>query len=301
MTSLEIPEPELTELLQVFPRGVIALDLETTGLSPLFDKIIELSAVKITPRGIETFDQLIDPKIPIPQEAMAIHGINDLDLKGQPSLLEILPRFLSFVDELPLIAHNAKFDLGFLLLALHHSPHPLPNNAVYCTVKFSRQVFHNQKSHKLGDLSHSLGIQLENHHRALDDAWACLKLFTLGLLKVKKDNPKQPSILRESLLFHCSDFHQNAFEEIPNKLKPLIKKTRSQAVVDILYKGGSHRSLFRPIRPVSFLPMPEGHILYALCLLSNHYKFFALKKISEIKELNAQEIQERLKTARQIK
>ena len=282
-TQVQIPEMEQVQLFESFPKGIIALDMETTGLSPLFDKVIELGAIKITPAGVETFHQLIDPKIPIPPKVISIHGIRDENVRGKPTIDEILPSFLHFIGELPLLAHNAKFDLGFLILALHHFGHPLPMNPVYCSVKFSREVFSDQESYKLEELSKSLNIQLKNHHRAFDDALACLRLFTLGLLKMKKE--AQPSFLgfKNSFLFYCSDFKANCFEDIPEHLNILRLKTQQQRIVEILYKGGSHRDCFRPVLPLSLLPMPNGHFLYAQCLLSQHQKFFSLKKISEVR------------------
>lgn len=67
--------------MHYFPKGIVAFDLETTGLSPLLDKIIEISAIKITDK-IETFHSLIDPKIPIPDITSKIHGLYDEDVKG---------------------------------------------------------------------------------------------------------------------------------------------------------------------------------------------------------------------------
>ncbi len=304
----DIPTPELEELLQAFPRGVIAFDLEMTGLSPLLDRIVELGAIKMTPTGMETFHQLINPQMEIPQRSSAIHGLTLSDLREQPALEEILPRFLTFIDDLPLVAHNARFDLGLLITALHHSPHPLPGNAVYCTLKFCRHAFPERKasgqgghkSLKLAKLCQDFGISLKNHHCALDDAWACLRLLGLGLAKIKRECGDRPSLLAEGLLCHCSDFQQNAFEDIPASLQPLVKAAKEQTVIDIAYRGGSRRDTLRPVRPIGLLPMPQGHFLYALCLLDHQHKFFALKKVAAIKELTAQEIHERLDKAEAV-
>ena len=81
---------------------------------------------------------------------------------------------------------------------------------------------------------------------------------------------------------------------IPEKLIGLISKIEKKQVIDIKYNGGSRRGEFRPIRPISLLPLPEGNVLYAHCLESDVYKSFALKKISEFRELNADELKKRL-------
>lgn len=288
-------EQERDALLKAFPRGVVALDIETTGLSPLADKIIELSAVKIDGNGIETFDQLINPQIKIPEFTIEIHGIKDEDVAHKPSIKEVLPKFIEFIGELPLIAHNAKFDVGFLVYDLHQLGLHFLSNPVYCSVKFSRAVFHKDvENHKLGTLAESLNIPLENHHRALDDAFASLMVFAKGL--EKQLNEKSKINLGESLLFKLQDFKKNADLDIPEKLRGLISKTEKKQLIDIKYNGGSRKGEWRPIRPISLLPLPDGNVLYAHCLESDLYKSFALKKVADFRELNAEEIKQRLES-----
>ena len=106
-------------LLEKFPRGVIALDLEMTGLSPLNDHIIEIGAIKVTPNVAEAkiFDQLVSPPVKISSCSKAsseIHGITDQMVLGQPKLEVVLPKLFEFVGTLPIIAHNAKFDVEML-------------------------------------------------------------------------------------------------------------------------------------------------------------------------------------------
>ena len=92
-----LSDTEKENLLRSFPNGIVAVDLETTGLSPLIDKVIELSAIKITPYGEETFDQLIDPRIDIPQFTIDIHGITNDMVQGKPLYSDVLPDFINFV------------------------------------------------------------------------------------------------------------------------------------------------------------------------------------------------------------
>ncbi|MAF78093.1 MAG: hypothetical protein CME63_14190 [Halobacteriovoraceae bacterium] len=286
---------EFAPLLEIFPQGLVALDLETTGLSPLIDRIIELAAIKVTKEGVTVFDTLIDPKIAIPDFTTDIHGIRDEDVNGKPFLSDVLPQFKEFIGELPLIAHNAKFDAGFLVFAAHQQKFELTQNDFYCTVKASRAAFPEMPNHKLGTVAKELDLPLENHHRATDDALASLHLFNKALAgdKVKK-------VLKDSYMFKLSDFKKNKFPPLPEKLQVLRKKVESQVLIDIKYKGGSHKGKYRPIKPVALLPMPEGNILYGLCLLSNLYKSFSLLKIQDIKELNAEEIAQRYKNLKEI-
>ncbi len=295
LTSLRIDKREFAPLLKVFEEGLVAIDLETTGLSPLIDEIIELAAIKIRPTGSDVWHSLIKPKGPIPALTTDIHGITDEMVADKPAVYEVLENFLDFTQGLPIIAHNAKFDIGFLVFSQHQNKIEIRDNEIYCTVKASRKAFPEMKSHRLGNLCESLGIKLDNHHRATDDALACLHLFNKCLQTENKE-----LALKESRLFNTKDFKRNKFSELPKKLEILKKKAERQTVVDIKYKGGSHKGKFRPIKPVSLLPMPEGNILYALCLLTNIYKSFALSKIQDVKELNAEEISERFKNLEKV-
>ena len=153
-----LTDSEKETLLRSFPNGIVAVDLETTGLSPLVDKIIELSAIKITPYGEEIFDQLIDPKIDIPQFTIDIHGITNDMVEGKPELSEVLPGFTKFLGSLPLVAHNAKFDSGFIVFGMHQNKLPLNESHVYCTVRFSRYSLKGMPNFKLATLSKELDI-----------------------------------------------------------------------------------------------------------------------------------------------
>ena len=281
-----LSEQEKEAILRSFPNGIIALDLETTGLSPLIDKVIELSAIKITPYGEEVFDELIDPQIEIPQFTIDIHGITNDMVQGKPLLKDVLPSFVNFMGSLPLVAHNAKFDLGFIVFGMHQCKMDLNEIHVYCSCKFSRYSLKGMPNFKLATLTKELEIPLENHHRALDDAIACLKVYAKGLSIFKKPDRK---ILNEGYLFKMKDFEKQSDFEIPNGLQPILDKVKKQEIIEIKYRGGSLKNQFRPIRPISFLPMPQGNMLYAHCLHSDMYKSFSLKKISQLREVSKEE------------
>jgi DNA polymerase III subunit epsilon len=292
-STKEAPQlnPELQEgLLKAFPGGVIALDLETTGLSPLIDKIIEVSAVKITHSGgqlkTEFFDQLINPAIIIPEKTIAIHGITGEMVKDKPAIHEVFPLFLEFIGEMPLIAHNAKFDLGFLMFESHELKIKMKNHDIYCSCQYARTILPKQ-SCSLKSLTENLNIKLVNHHRALDDAMACLEVFGHGILHLSKEN-KGPA-LKKGMLFNLSEFKEPLEMKIPEHLELLEQNVMDQNILKIKYQGGSHRGKLRPIRPISLLPMPLGAILYAHCLLSDHYKFFALRKIKEVVQITKED------------
>lgn len=285
---LNIDWREFAPLLDQFPNGIVAIDIETTGLSPLLDRVIELAAIKVKNGQVEFWDQLIDPKIEIPQNTVDIHGISQDMVEGKPKLEQVWDEFHTFCGDLPLIAHNAKFDVGFLVFATHQMKKNFGSRDVYCSVKASRKAFPHMENHRLGTLAKTLKIKLENHHRASDDAYACLCVFNEA---IRHGNVEK--VLKDSKLFNTKDFHLDNLNKLPARLEVLKKKVERQTVVDIKYKGGSHKGKFRPVKPISLLPLPGGNVLYALCLLTNLHKSFALSKITEVKELSADDIAKR--------
>ncbi|MCO4793631.1 MAG: 3'-5' exonuclease [Bacteriovoracaceae bacterium] len=286
----------ITILLEAFPEGVIGLDLETTGLSPLVDKIIEISAVKLTPGGISYFDQLIDPKCVIPQKTIDIHGIQNSMVEGHPKISEVLPSFFEFTDGLPLIAHNAQFDLGFLVFNIHQAGLKADNHQVYCSCKYARSSLKNRKSYKLSALASELGVNLENHHRALDDSIAGLEVFGHSLRERKMRDEKLN--LGSCRIFQLSDFSSPENLELPKNIEPMIPHVAEQELVVMKYKGGTFKNKWRPIQPIALLPLPSGNILYAKCLISEMYKSFALSKIKEWRLPNSEDEVETLTNTR---
>ncbi|MDR9388915.1 MAG: exonuclease domain-containing protein [Wenzhouxiangella sp.] len=148
-------------------------DTETTGLSPSRgDEIIQLGAVRVVNGRIlsqECFDQLIDPKRPIPATSTAIHGIEASDVKGQPDIHTVLPIFHRFCQGTVLVAHNADFDLQCLALKAPACglafDHP-----VLDTLLLSALAHPYQDSHNLDDLAARFGVRVQHRHRALGDA-----------------------------------------------------------------------------------------------------------------------------------
>jgi DNA polymerase III epsilon subunit family exonuclease len=269
---------------------LIAIDLETTGLSPLVDQIIEIAAIKVTTAGLEIFTTLINPQIPIPEETIVFHQITDEMVKDAPKIIEVLPKLHLFLEDLPIVAHNAKFDLGFIVMALQKNTMNLSASDIFCSCKLSRHTHKNATNHKLKTLVTDLAIPLVNHHRALDDAFACLKVYIKSLALVTLENLKP-----HSYLFNLQDFNKIKPEEFPKHLQALINLVPKAAVIEIKYNGGKLKNQFRPVKLTGLINSPEGSVLYARCLLSNIYKTFQLKKIIELQMPSAEQIQNWLK------
>lgn len=171
----------------------IAFDLETTGLDATSDRIIEISAVLFENFAeSKRFSTLINPGCPIPPSASRINGIYDEDVKDAPEEKEAIESFCSFVGKdalngnIVMVAHNAMFDIKFLLRALSHSG----IEADICfqdTLYLSRNIGLPVEDNKLGTLSKYFNIPQENAHRASDDARVCGEVF-IRLLDQKRQS-----------------------------------------------------------------------------------------------------------------
>lgn len=286
-SNLDFTQDEIDILLEYFPKGICAFDLEMTGLSPLFDKIIEIAGCRILPDGSwDTYHSLVNPMIPIPEHTIKYHQLNNEDLRDSPTLKKPLQNFIEYYGNLPLIAHNAIFDVSFIMRGIHDFHFPISLSSVYDSCRMARAIYkkHSEApdNFKLSTLAEYYNIDF-SHHKALDDAIACLKIYARCLIEFKT-NQSDKNLKSISFLFKLNSFQKAESYLLPNKLKDLKTYVQSQSNVFIKYKGGSSKGKFRPIKPISILPMPQGLILYAQCLNTNMNKYFHVKKIQSISE-----------------
>ena len=158
-------------------REFVAFDIETTGLVSTEHKITEIGAVRIVNNeAVEVFNELVDPQTPIPHDIVKLTGITDEMVKGKPTIDEVLPRFMEFVSDSGLVAHNAKFDMAFLRRNAEKIGITI-KNSVYDTLPLAQMTFPNLKRHKLDHVAEHIGFKLKNHHRASEDARACAEIF----------------------------------------------------------------------------------------------------------------------------
>lgn len=134
------------------------IDLETTGFSPINDRVVEMACVLIHNRAIAgTWSTLVNPRIPIPSYATRVHGITDADVAHAPSFMRAQLQLFNLCQGAIVVAHNAKFDLSFLPLFAS-----LPS---LCTLQLARRHFPNAPNHKNQTLRHYLQIDaLLTHH-----------------------------------------------------------------------------------------------------------------------------------------
>ena len=162
------------------------VDLETTGGTPGFTKITEIGAVRLEDgRQVATFSQLVDPRQPVPAKITEITGISAAMVAGQPPIEEVLPRFLEFSADSVLVAHNARFDLGFLdyeLSMLMSRTFPRPALA---TLRLARRLLSPMRC-SLGALAERFDTTVKPRHRALDDALATAEILVLLLARLQE-------------------------------------------------------------------------------------------------------------------
>ena len=155
----------------------VVFDIETTGFSPVNNKIIEIGAVKIRQGEItDRFSVFVNPGVPIPFEIEKLTSINDSMVMDAPPIEVILPQFLNFCQDAVLVAHNANFDMSFIMENAKRQG--LSRKFTFVdTLGIARVLLTHQAKHTLDAVAKTLSISLENHHRAVDDAECTAHIF----------------------------------------------------------------------------------------------------------------------------
>lgn len=219
----------------------VVFDVETTGLSAVYDTIIELAAVKMHKGNVEaTFEQFIDPGHPLSKTTIELTGITDEMVRGSKSEEEVLRLFREFSDGAILVAHNASFDMGFLNTSYRKYDMPEATNPVIDTLELARYLYPQFKRFGLGVLSKKFGVNLEQHHRAIYDAEAT---GHLAWIFVKEAMENHQMFLHEDLNRHVGDensykaarpFHATILVQTQTGLKNLFKLI-SMSNIDYFY------------------------------------------------------------------
>ena len=153
----------------------VAIDVETTGLSPLYNELIEISAIKYEgAKKLDTFSTLIKPKKEVSRTITNLTGITNKMLEDAPTIEKVMPELIEFIGDNPIVAHNANFDYSFLQ---NNSNKSFTNNKVIDTVAISRKMLPNLPNHKLNTVARYIGIQEEGYHRAEFDCECCAKIY----------------------------------------------------------------------------------------------------------------------------
>ncbi|MEW5820882.1 MAG: 3'-5' exonuclease [Cyanobacteriota bacterium] len=156
----------------------IVVDVETTGLDFRREKIIELAAVKLVNNKItESYESLVNPMQHIRSSSINIHGITEEMILEAPTIEEVLPLLLDFIEDKPIIGHNVIFDYSFINHASLSLYGKELNNARIDTLLMFKEAFPNEPSHSLTSLLNRFGAKVDNAHRAMADAYALAEVY----------------------------------------------------------------------------------------------------------------------------
>ncbi len=244
----------------------VAFDLETTGLSPVSNRIIEIGAVKISGgKIVDRFSAFVNPQVPIPFSIEKLTGIRDDMVVDAPPIEEVLPEFLDFCGGGALVAHNASFDMSFIMENCRRLGLPADITSAD-TVGMSRFLLPDQNKHTLDAVAKKLGVSLENHHRAVDDAEACGEIFMKFLPMLEKEGittlgamneraKSTPEIVRKLPTYHAiilaknntgrmnlyrliSESHLTYYAKRPRIPKSLLNRYREGLLVGSACEAG---------------------------------------------------------------
>lgn len=279
------PSPE-TELRDIV---FVAFDTETTGLSPVASKLVELSGVKFRTDGsvVSTFAQLINPECLIPAEVTSVHGITDSMVNGQPTYREVIPDFLRWLgeDEVVLAAHNASFDLGFLDISMARLRIPAPDYDVIDTLTLTRRLVPTAPSHQLRILTEFFGLESGSYHRALADSYH-VKDLLISMFPLVPECRTWGDFAGLCGVLSFSDLCEEGFAQIetmPEGFAPIKDAILSNVPLQLIY---NNTHMFkRTVTPLAVHTWKGRLYLSAFCHAAQAERTFRLDKIVSLKLL----------------
>ena len=166
------------------------LDLETTGISYVTEKITEVGIIKYkNGEIIDEFECFVNPEKPIPEKVVEITHITDDMVKDAETIDKVIPKIIDFIGDSVLVAHNADFDIGYLKYNFEKYGYTLENTYID-TLRLAKAIFPDLKKYKLGIIADSLKIKVDVAHRALDDVKTLVEVFKVMIERTKEENGK---------------------------------------------------------------------------------------------------------------
>lgn len=166
---------------EICKKDFVVLDFETTGLSYVDDKIIEIAAIRYE-NGVETnkFVCLVNPLMPIPAEATQVNNITNHMVADAPPERYLIPKLIKFLSNSLIVAHNANFDLHFLEAAAQRYGYKVKYNYID-TISVSKKLFPGLPNYKLTTIASYLGYTTSDMHRAEADVRVCAEIIKIAL------------------------------------------------------------------------------------------------------------------------
>ncbi|MFQ6103079.1 MAG: exonuclease domain-containing protein [Candidatus Glassbacteria bacterium] len=270
----------------------IAFDTETTGLSPILDRVVEIGAVKFNSRGehLGEFQILINPGVPIPPEVSAVHGITNEEVRNAPPMEEILPGFIEFLGttDTVLLAHNASFDAGFMGTEMERARIEKPEHMILDTLSMSRKVMRGLSSHSLGYLAKELMIDVRGHHRALADSLIVKEIFLrlladIGGIERLRGLLDYTHVYRFTGLLSIQRTGMIGFEHFQ-------KAVEKETPIMMVYRGGSKGLLPRKITPLGIIEARGNQYIRAYCHHDCVEKEFRIDRIERFTPVEDEEV-----------
>lgn len=246
VSIIDTPRPKReskgTSLLE-FPEVYVVIDIETTGLDPRFDEIIELAGIKFA-NGVEIdrFQTLVNAEID--DFITELTGITSEMLENAPEIGVALPQFLAFVGNSPVVGHNVNFDVNFIYDNAEYLGLPAFSNDFVDTLRISRRLYKDLENHKLSTLATHLCVEDTIEHRALSDCICTQQCF--AKMKDYSDQiggiPKPPSFntLAKQISAETTDFNEDSpiFGMAFAFTGRLDRMTRKEAMQAVANAGG---------------------------------------------------------------
>ncbi|MCM1082336.1 MAG: PolC-type DNA polymerase III [Clostridium sp.] len=244
----------------------VVFDIETTGLSPRHNNIIEIGAVRIRDGKIcDTYSRFVNPEIPIPYSITKLTSINDSMVMDAPTIETVLPEFLEYVGDAVLVAHNASFDTGFIKEFAKRLGLKC-DNTIMDTMTLAHILIPELGKYTLDRLCKQFNVSLEHHHRACDDAAATAEIFIKMLAMIHKRDihtiaelnsmgSASPDAIKKAKTYHgiilvkndigrvnlyrlISESHINYFARRPRIPKSLLNKYREGLIIGSACEAG---------------------------------------------------------------
>lgn len=170
-----------------FPSEFVILDVETTGLKPTQQRVIEVALIRVSPHGAPIrWSSLVNPGRPVPAYISQKIGIDDAMVADAPEFRSIAPTIVEIVEELPIVGHNVAFDLSFVNTELMRCGLPRLVNTPIDTLTLTSQLVAEARRLNLADVARAMGIDSRQAHRAMPDAETTLDVFRLLLMRARE-------------------------------------------------------------------------------------------------------------------
>ena len=229
----------------------IVFDIETTGLDSSYDEVIEIGAIKIkNDKIVSKFNSLVKPKNAIDEYITELTGITNEMVKDAPTIEEVLPDFMDYIDNDILIGHNVNFDINFIYDNLYRNKLDVLTNNFIDTMRISRKLLPNLSHHRLIDLARYFEIDTTNNHRTLKDCEITMNVYEnlkeIALRKYdnvdefknvfkkhKKEGLRAKDIVSTNTEFDVDNLFYDKYVAITGTLEKMLRKEAMQIIVDL--------------------------------------------------------------------